>query len=796
MTTTSSLAFPGMEVPAGEDLEMASPYQGQTDDFDIDIDLMEEQDQGSNMDSDMLGAEDLFNTSHPSLFPNDPTDDADMADEASEGSMVDADNVPDHDQDIDIQFEEVTQEAEMLEDDTTTATTSLLPSINFEITEPAQDEQSQPAQDIPHTTETAEHVQAAEVPLEPETTNDLPSAPNALESVQRTHESTEQARLDPGLPEIVNSGNPSTLDNAVGNATSAGDNTKAEELVEEEPEVPEVPASSEEHDVDSSHKVEPKDGSVETQADQTENAETEIPAVVKSEAPAPLETQYDAAHNHQEETLHPIKVLYQDSEISLFPPLEGDSAETFFLHDEDLAYESFDKLFGALRDVLLDNVTEHEILVIDIDSLGIQLAEVSTYVLFDSNKSMLTCHKDSSHTAKTTLHQILNIYLRLCRNDSAEEPEAFYLNLSTKPDIQSEINNLEGAAEQGKGLSEIQPWGDDNFDEAEQEATEARDEPSKDEGDFVDDEHEAHNAEAGSGADTETAEYVAELSHGQEETHNLSEKYENAPDDKDHVEEHDQSEGPKTGSTSTVVPSAESVESTQQLEDGHTIGPGDDQEHHVDEEDEEEYNQDEDDENVSPREAPQVFDESEHREDQTVGEELHAAIDTHIPEEDAQHDSASVQDAEQHFAESNDAFVESETPLDNGHLGSPKGDDQEDQEPEEDFVGLSEDLTKSPVKADQGEDFAHYGDDEEAHFEDGPAEPDAYEEDFDEQQDNDDGFHDGFEGAEEFELGENDPLTNDSQTNDTLSVKRSREQEDEWDVEDSTTPETKRRRPS
>jgi hypothetical protein len=59
--------------------------------------------------------------------------------------------------------------------------------------------------------------------------------------------------------------------------------------------------------------------------------------------------------------------------------MEGDSAETFFLHDEDIAYDNVGKLFNSLREVLLDNVAENEVLVIDIDSLGIQITEVSPY---------------------------------------------------------------------------------------------------------------------------------------------------------------------------------------------------------------------------------------------------------------------------------------------------------------------------------------------------------------------------------------------------------------------------------
>lgn len=75
--------------------------------------------------------------------------------------------------------------------------------------------------------------------------------------------------------------------------------------------------------------------------------------------------------------LHPVKVYYQDNEISLFPPHEGDSSETFFLEDESLAYEPLGKLFESCREVLYEHVGENETLVLDIESLNLQLMEVS-----------------------------------------------------------------------------------------------------------------------------------------------------------------------------------------------------------------------------------------------------------------------------------------------------------------------------------------------------------------------------------------------------------------------------------
>jgi hypothetical protein len=50
------------------------------------------------------------------------------------------------------------------------------------------------------------------------------------------------------------------------------------------------------------------------------------------------------------------------------------------------------------------------------------------------------------------------------------------------------------------------------------------------------------------------------------------------------------------------------------------------------------------------------------------------------------------------------------------------------------------------------------------------------------------------EVTEAIELGEDDPSLTDSHTLDNVSTKRSREEEDEWDISETTTPEIKRRR--
>jgi hypothetical protein len=374
-----------MEVPALEDsMEMASPYQGQADDFDIDLDLME--DNVSNMDSDMMGADEFPNTSQVSLFAAEVNDDADMADEPSEGSMVDTDLV-DEDPDIDVQYEQSTYEADMLEGDQDDESVPV-PSIHIEV-QPVTVEHEDKPSEIP--TETKEPgSQPAHDGLE----TALPDPVSLSNEPQEPQPQEEEEELPPVSSENQD-GQPGYTE---------GDGTAEAEVNRPDIEPHETNVTTDNNEItENNETTDNKSSSVEeyhqhndASIEKVENLEPEQDAKSAAHESENRDSEHlettdshesEAQHTHEEEeSLHPVKVLYQDAEISLFPPMEGDSAETFFLHDEDVAYDNFDKLFSALREVLLDNVAENEVLVIDIDSLGIQITEVRANTPFVLSK--------------------------------------------------------------------------------------------------------------------------------------------------------------------------------------------------------------------------------------------------------------------------------------------------------------------------------------------------------------------------------------------------------------------------
>lgn len=171
----------------------------------------------------------------------------------------------------------------------------------------------------------------------------------------------------------------------------------------------------------------------------------------KDHSPPPEENvDYQSPQESIEESnLHSVKVLYQDNEISLFPPMEDDPTETYFIEDPALAHEPIGQVFHACRSVLNEHITEQEELVLDIESLNLHLSETA-----------------SQHSS-ITLFQITKVYRDLCLNDRVSEPDPLYLTLSTRESFESTYHNLLQFVEDGKGLSSIHSWDEYEQNEAE-----------------------------------------------------------------------------------------------------------------------------------------------------------------------------------------------------------------------------------------------------------------------------------------------------------------------------------------
>ena len=82
---------------------------------------------------------------------------------------------------------------------------------------------------------------------------------------------------------------------------------------------------------------------------------------------------------------HPITILFQETEMSLFPPSnsEVESAETFLLQDVNLATEPLKGLFEACRSLVGESIDEYCELEMQFHDLELNISEVSL-VLYTS----------------------------------------------------------------------------------------------------------------------------------------------------------------------------------------------------------------------------------------------------------------------------------------------------------------------------------------------------------------------------------------------------------------------------
>lgn len=370
------MAFPTMEDPLGDSMDVASPYPGHADDFEIDIDIME--DQASNADND-FDVRDASPEAMPQPEDLVATNDADMDDVAEPSATNTFDNAESHNQNNSTVYSShVTYESEMLDEDYEEDIDAPIPDSEAlaveagKTLEPSEDlsrkqnleEQPGPSRDEnqnsvePVVDEHEQHVDVEE--HEPNAANEGINQDDAERVPEGVHENEHYHQYDE---------TPSHRDDT--NSTAHVESQQAPTLSNTEAQTPDQPEGGEPDDGG-----EPDEAGLAHDVGEEHEEHDQYP---QAEHDPEGEDQHPETTQH-ERYLHPVKVLYQDSEISLFPPREGDSSETFFLEDEGLAYENLDHLLAACRQILGEHVSEDEVLVLDIESLGLQLSEVSIVV--------------------------------------------------------------------------------------------------------------------------------------------------------------------------------------------------------------------------------------------------------------------------------------------------------------------------------------------------------------------------------------------------------------------------------
>lgn len=343
-----------MDDPFTDTMEMASPYNGHVEDFEIDIDIMD--DQPANVDNDF----DLQDAT-PGGTPGEFTHDADMMDDVPETTVTDTSA---YNNDGNMQYTDTTfsatqepVESEMV-DEEYEENTEAVPA-SFETLQAPQGE-VKPGGTVEVLNEQQVHDEERKDQEQQNVEEVVEESQTAVEEIvnqELAQEGLGEAKVDAAEPQAESAAEHHLENPADGN-----------EVVEEINEQAAVTEPGAEHEAAA-------------EADVVENSGlNELPPAGETEEA--VENEHDSTEHTS--FLHQVKVIYQESEISMFPPRHGNTSETYFLADEGLAHENIDRLFKECRAILGNHASSDDSLVFHIDSLGIELCEVSQEPTFSS----------------------------------------------------------------------------------------------------------------------------------------------------------------------------------------------------------------------------------------------------------------------------------------------------------------------------------------------------------------------------------------------------------------------------
>ena len=181
-----------------------------------------------------------------------------------------------------------------------------------------------------------------------------------------------------------------------------------------------------EDELKAEHDLEPS----QTDGNSFEPAPASFEAPQAPEADESLEVPADASD------LHAVRLVYLGDEYSLFPPKEADST-SFFLSDPSLSFEPLAKLLESCGQILEGSIGHDDELVLDVPTMGLHICQ------------------DSKYASELSLHQILEVYLTLNRNETSENIAPLFCNLSSRICLGTQYKYLIDQAQKGTSFTDI-----------------------------------------------------------------------------------------------------------------------------------------------------------------------------------------------------------------------------------------------------------------------------------------------------------------------------------------------------
>ncbi|KAI1468266.1 uncharacterized protein F4812DRAFT_470889 [Daldinia caldariorum] len=144
-------------------------------------------------------------------------------------------------------------------------------------------------------------------------------------------------------------------------------------------------------------------------------------------------------------TRHEMYISYGNTDYRLFAKSEADDPNQYFLSDMAALELPLGQLLSSLRDVISEEVSPLDELVMHVDGLGLEFSESSAADILE----------------EFTFGDILSLYDRLVKNDVADSAPDLYTHLMVRPNCKQRFRALQDSADAGRGLSEIAIYRED-----------------------------------------------------------------------------------------------------------------------------------------------------------------------------------------------------------------------------------------------------------------------------------------------------------------------------------------------
>lgn len=144
-----------------------------------------------------------------------------------------------------------------------------------------------------------------------------------------------------------------------------------------------------------------------------------------------------------------VYISYGETNYRLFAKSEDDDPNEYFLNDQSVLDIPLSQFLARLREVITEEVSPLDELVMELDGLGLDFSESTTPEFLE----------------KFTFGDLVVLYDKLVKNEPTESPLPIYTYLTVKPNCTRRMMALGESANAGRGLSEVAMYHDSPINE-------------------------------------------------------------------------------------------------------------------------------------------------------------------------------------------------------------------------------------------------------------------------------------------------------------------------------------------